>query len=112
MRDKLDKILKAIFSIFLIIAILGGGVVFAMFVIALIIGGEMATNLATSAQKAVMPYFIKSAAIAVLAGLISLYNSQTHTLSLKEEEVIADTVSEVNTISEADATSEVDDISN
>lgn len=83
--QSLNEFLKTIFSIFLLIAITGGAIVFFMFVIALIAGGSTGANLATSASGTVMPYFIKSAAIAMFAGLFSLYVSKSHQLSLGEE---------------------------
>lgn len=86
MKSKIEKLLKSIFSIFVLIAIFGGGVVFLMFLIALIIGGETGGNIAVSARNTVMPYFIKSATIAVISGLLSFYISKVHTLSLNEKD--------------------------
>ncbi|HLS52340.1 MAG TPA: hypothetical protein VK031_00065 [Tissierellaceae bacterium] len=86
MRKQIQKIVESIFSLSLIIAILGGGVIFCMFIIGIIIGGSTGESLAVSASKVVMPYFIRSAAIAVLCGLISFYTTGKHTLSLDEEE--------------------------
>jgi hypothetical protein len=78
----MEKILKGVFSLFIIIAILGGGIVFIMFVTALIIGGETGTIIATNAKDIVMPYFIRSATIGILAGLIFSYITKNHSLSL------------------------------
>ena len=86
MKKKLEKSMESIFSITLMVAILGGGVIFCMFIIALIMGGASGESLATSASKVVMPYFIRLASIAVLSGLISFYTKGKHTLSLNEEE--------------------------
>lgn len=83
---KLYEILKSIFSIFLLIAIAGGSVIFFMFVIALILGGNAGKTLAISAKEVIIPYFIRSAAIAIFAGLFSLYVSKSHQLSLEEKE--------------------------
>lgn len=84
MKEKLQSVISAVFSLFIIIAILGGGIVFCMFVIALIIGGDVGASLASNASKVVMPYFIRSASIAVLAGLVSFYITKEHALSLEE----------------------------
>lgn len=84
--EKLYEVLKSIFSIFLLIAISGGALVFFIFVIALILGGSTGETLAISANEVIMPYFIKSAATAIFAGLLSLYVSKSHQLSLSEEE--------------------------
>ncbi|MEW8973666.1 MAG: hypothetical protein AB2375_05665 [Tissierellaceae bacterium] len=86
MREKLEKSVRSIFSITLIIAILGGGVIFFMFIVALIMGGTLGESLATNASKIIMPYFIRFASISVLAGLVSFYITGEHTLSLNEEE--------------------------
>lgn len=86
MKEKFGKIIESIFSITLMIAIIGGGVIFCMFIIALIMGGTSGESLATNASKVVMPYFIRLASIAVLCGLISFYIKGKHTLSLNEEE--------------------------
>jgi len=86
MKANIQKFIEAIFSISLIIAILGGGVIFIMFMIALVIGGASGEALATNASGVVMPYFIRAAAIAVLCGLISFYLTGKHTLSLEDGE--------------------------
>jgi hypothetical protein len=86
MREKLEKSVRSIFSITLIIAILGGGVIFFMFIVALIMGGTLGESLATNASKIIMPYFIRFASISVLSGLVSFYITGEHTLSLNEEE--------------------------
>lgn len=82
MKGKLDNILRKIFSLFLIVAIFGGGIVFIMFVVALIIGGELGGSIAINARETVMPYFIRFASLAVFSGLISLYLTGEHGLSL------------------------------
>lgn len=86
MRKQIQKIVESIFSLSLIIAILGGGVIFTMFVIGIIVGGSTGESLAVSASSVVMPYFIRAAAIAMFCGLISFYITGQHTLSLEEEE--------------------------
>lgn len=83
MKNKIQDIFNWLFSFFIIIAILGGGIILIMFIIAMILGGDMGEKIATSASNIVMPYFIKSAAIAILAGLISIYINGSHSLSLK-----------------------------
>lgn len=82
MKEKLDNVLKRIFSFFLIVAILGGGIIFIMFLVALIIGGDLGASIAVSARETIMPYLIRSASISVLVGLISLYITGKHVLSL------------------------------
>ncbi len=85
MKENLNRIIEGIFSISIIIAILGGGIIFCMFVLGLIVGGARGELLAVKASKEVMPYFIRSAAVAVLCGLASFYLTGKHSLSLDEE---------------------------
>ena len=84
MKEKLQRILASLFSFFIIASIFGGGIIFIMFIMALILGGEAGANLAISASNTVMPYFIRSATISVLVGLISIYIKGAHTLSLEK----------------------------
>lgn len=92
MKNKLDSILKSIFSIFILIALAGGGVVFLLFIGALIVGGEKGAEIALNSKNMVMPFFIKSATVAVAAGLISFYNSKEHTLSLEDKDEIEESI--------------------
>lgn len=86
MKEKLERIVESIFSISLIIAILGGGIIFCMFLIAIIIGGESGEVIAVNASKKVMPHFIRLSSIAILCGLIKTYIHGEHTLALEENE--------------------------
>lgn len=73
MKDRLEKVIESLFSIFLIIAIAGGGIVFVMFVIGIIVGGTTGNSLAVNANSVMLPIFIRFAAIAVLLGLVKYY---------------------------------------
>ena len=85
MKEKIHNIVSTICSLFIVIAIFGGGLVFAMFFVAIIIGGETGQQIAINAKDIVMPYFIRSASIGVLAGLISFYVSGDHALSFHKD---------------------------
>lgn len=85
MKEKLEKFVTNVFGVFVSIAVMGGVIVFLTYVIGIIIGGDSGTALMVTAWKEWTPYFIKSAAIAVLAGLILFYITKNHTLSLKQE---------------------------
>ena len=85
MKDKSINILNSIFSIFILLSIIGGGLVFLLFMVAILIGGEMGAFLSIIASKTIMPYFIKAAAIGILAGLIILYTSGKHYLYLGDD---------------------------
>ncbi|MDR7869364.1 MAG: hypothetical protein RIN55_00795 [Tissierellaceae bacterium] len=84
MREKIEKFVESAFSIFTIIAVIGGGIVFVMFVLGIIIGGPTGTSLAVNAKSVVMPIFIRCAAVAVLAGLIHYYATGKHALTMDE----------------------------
>lgn len=84
MKYRSLNIFNSIFSLFISISILGGGIIFLMFIIAIIVGGNLGTIIATTAFKKIMPYFIKAAAIGIFAGLIAIYTSGSHYLSLKK----------------------------
>lgn len=85
MKEKLTKLLVNIFGVFVSISILGGVLVFAAYVIGFIIGGDSGTALMATAYSKWVPYFIKSATIAVMMGLVVFYVTGKHTLSLKEK---------------------------
>lgn len=84
MREKLEKFVQSVFSIFTLVAVLGGGVVFIMFVLGIIIGGPTGNSLALNAKNVVMPMFIRTATIAVLAGLINYYATGQHALTMDD----------------------------
>lgn len=85
MKKRIEGIVSAIFSLFILIAILGGGVVFLMFAAALVVGGELGSSIAVSAKSLVMPYFIRAATIGTLAGLVSFYLTGLHALSIEKK---------------------------
>lgn len=84
MRNFLNNIGKSVFSIFIMIAIAGGGVIFAMFLVAIIIGGEVGNTLALSAKSTVMPIFIRCAAVSMVGGLLKFYASGSHELTMDD----------------------------
>lgn len=84
MRENISKFSESVFSIFTLLAVVGGGVVFVMFVLGILIGGETGTSLAVNAKSTVMPMFIRFAAVAVLAGLINYYSTGDHALTMDD----------------------------
>lgn len=84
MKDNFENFLSSTFSFFILLAIFGGGLVFILFVLALILGGQTGTNLAVSASTTIMPYFIKSAGISIIAGLLWIYSKKAHILTLEK----------------------------
>lgn len=85
MKTKIEKVVSAIFSISILIAIMGGGIVFLMFAAALIVGGDTGVGIAVSAKNTVMPYFIRAATIGTLAGLVSFYLTGLHALFIEKK---------------------------
>ena len=85
MKEKLIGLLRTLFSLTSIIAVIGGVVTFLLFLIAVIIGGAAATNLSLTARNVLMPWFIRSASVAVAAGLLISYISKKHALSIDVE---------------------------
>lgn len=84
MKKKIEYIIESVFSLSLIIAILGGGIIFLMFIVALIMGGSTGEMIAVNASEKVMPYFIRAASISILAGLIYVYMNKQHALTMKD----------------------------
>lgn len=84
MREKTSKIGESVFSLFIILSLLGGAVVFFSFVISIIIGGEAGQNLAVMTKSEIMPVFIIFATIAMAGGLIQSYSDDEHSLTLKD----------------------------
>lgn len=71
-----------IFSISLFIALIGGGVIAFLFLAAIVMGGISGEALAVTTKSNVLPWFIRLAAIALLAGLIQIYTSGEHALTM------------------------------
>ena len=85
-RQKLEKFMTNLFGIFVSIAVLGGVFIFFTYLVGIIIGGDAGSSLMVTAKSKFVPLFIKSATIAVMAGLLIFYITGKHTLSLKDEE--------------------------
>lgn len=84
MKEKIRRIVESIFSIFVLIAVVGGGIVFLMFTLGIIIGGPTGESLAVNAKNVVMPIFIRCGAVAVAAGLAHYYTTGQHALTMED----------------------------
>lgn len=82
MKQKVNNFLQSTFSIFVMIAVIGGAVAFILFVIAIGLGGTSGANLAVTVKTAILPYFFRAGSIAMLAGLVFFYVNRSHELSL------------------------------
>ena len=82
----MTKFIQSLFSVTTMFAVAGGFIVFVIFFIAIIIGGATGEAMAVFARSELMPYFIKSASIASIAGLVFMYATKDHALTMKEEQ--------------------------
>ena len=83
MSERIINLLNSLFSVCVIIAVAGGVVSFLLFAVATVIGSE---TLAVNTGTVYIPYFIKAASIAIGCGLVTLYISKSHFLSLDTEQ--------------------------
>ncbi len=79
MRKKIEKFGKTLFSMGIVVALGGSGIVFVTLILAIILGNE---QWAIFARHDLMPMFIRSAAIGLVGGLISIYASGKHHLTI------------------------------
>lgn len=82
---ELNDFSKKLFSITLFVSLIGGGIVGLLYLIAIIIGGESGETLAVATRSNVLPWFIRMATVAIFSGLVQLYTSGEHTLSMKSD---------------------------
>lgn len=79
MRKKIEKFGRTLFSVGIIVALGGSGIVFLTLLISVVLGNQ---DLAVFARYDLMPWFIRSAAIGLVGGLISIYASGKHHLTI------------------------------
>lgn len=79
MKNKIHKIGEIIFAIGIMIALVGSGILFILLVASIIIGNG---ELAVFARHTLMPRFIQAGAIALIGGLVSMYFSGKHELTM------------------------------
>lgn len=84
MTQAIRRFLRGAFSIITLVALLLGAVAFILFFAGIIIGGPTATQLAVTAGK-MMNWGIKLATAAVAVGIVDIYLSRQHKLTLAEE---------------------------
>lgn len=81
----MNKFFENIYTLIAFITLLIGFVVALLFGIALIIGGPLATELSVFAG-AIMNWAIKLASLAIAIGLIYIYFSKSHTLTIDSKD--------------------------
>lgn len=84
MTQAIRQFLRGAFSIITLIALLLGAIAFVLFLAGLIGGGPTATQLAVTAGN-IMNWGIKLATAAVVVGIVEIYLSRQHKLTLAEE---------------------------
>jgi len=83
--NAIRKILRGAFSIVALITLLLGAMVFLFFLVGFVLGGTIATWLAVAAGD-IMQWGIKLATVAVVIGIIDIYLSRSHKLTLNSAE--------------------------
>ncbi len=79
---KISDISRNIFSITLFVSLIGGGVVGILYLVAIIIGGGSGEALAVATKSNILPWFIRTAAVAMFSGLVEIYTKGEHFLSM------------------------------
>lgn len=85
MKKKIVNILKSIFSVFIILSLFGGSLVFLIFLLAILMGASYGESLALFAYESLIPLLIKFATVGVFSGLIYIYIEGFYPLSLKKD---------------------------
>lgn len=85
LKSNIVYLLRSVFSIGIMLALLGGVVTFVLLLAALLIGGAAGQKIAITTTKVYLPYFINAAAVAIMSGLLVLYVTAEHELSLDVE---------------------------
>ncbi|WP_258359996.1 hypothetical protein [Moorella sulfitireducens (nom. illeg.)] len=83
--SSLRQFLRGAFSIVALVTLLLGAVAFLLFLAGFILGGPTATQLAVTAGG-IMKWGIKLATVAVAIGIVDIYISRDHKLTLVSEE--------------------------
>jgi hypothetical protein len=89
-RNKFTEVLNTIFGWGIYCILIAGGLATFGFLIAIIIGGESATSLAVFIHKQYFPVVIRISSIIILIGLVNMYISNKHALSLVLDKQEAD----------------------
>ena len=74
-----------VYSVFVGISLFGGFVVFLFMMAGLITGGEGGAEIMLIGRQTIMPRLIQAAGIAVISGMIFLYVTDSHDLTLKKK---------------------------
>lgn len=83
---KVCKVIRYIFAIGVLIALIAGACAFVGYVVALIVGGTFAAELCTFLYGQFLPVVIQLCSISVGFGLISMYLGKQKALSFSGDE--------------------------
>ncbi|MGI6777764.1 MAG: hypothetical protein ACOX7R_06975 [Acetivibrionales bacterium] len=89
-KDKVSGALNTVFGWGIYIVLIAGGLAFFAFLAAIIIGGESATSIAVFVHKQYFPVVIRVSSFIIIVGLINMYISNKHALSLTLDKKEAD----------------------
>ena len=79
------KLFSNTYSIFVGISLFGGFVVFLFMIAGLIAGGQGGADIMLIGRRTIMPRLIQAAGIAVISGMVFLYITDDHDLTLKKK---------------------------
>lgn len=83
MKKSISSILENIFSIIMLISIIGTAFVFLLFLLSIIIGGEIGNAISLWIKNDFLNILIRLATIGVMGGLIKMYITREHELTIK-----------------------------
>ncbi|WP_044893086.1 hypothetical protein [Bacillus alveayuensis] len=95
MSEKLSIIFEKGYSFVAFLTMLIGFVVSLLFFLSFVIGGTLGNSMAIVAGN-IMSFGIRLAAIAMVLGILQVYISKKHTLSLSEETNVKDMIAELD----------------
>ncbi len=82
----INQILKKIFGVSVLVALLAGGISLLGYIVALCIGGDTATTICAFIFKQYFPWVIRFTSVVIGIGLVSMYLSSEVALSIKKDE--------------------------
>ncbi|MBC7087711.1 MAG: hypothetical protein H5T96_04365 [Tissierellales bacterium] len=83
MKKNISSILENIFSIIILISIIGSGFIFLLFLVSIIIGGEIGNAISLWIKNDFLNLLIRLTTIGVMAGFIKMYITKEHELTMK-----------------------------
>jgi hypothetical protein len=82
-KKNISSILENIFSIIILISIIGSGFIFLLFLVSIIIGGEIGNAISLWIKNDFLNLLIRLTTIGVMGGFIKMYITKEHELTMK-----------------------------